>query len=224
MPERNHAHAHASCAGHHRAPMGRAPRCGSPRPTAFQGSAHRGCSEPAARRFPVRPCAPQDRHGRPTAPQPRPAPTTSCPRRMHSARGPRLCLLDTAQLLEAVLELLLLLAGARLGLGESRAQQPVPRLELLHRRHVVIDEREARGAAAAKRILEAKEHNGLRVRDLVHLGELLLQLRLWDARRVRVQDLAHKLLALQQRVGDELFRADCARLCRLTHGAHAMEP
>eukprot|EP00170_Pyropia_yezoensis_P002597 contig_10930_g2601 len=90
----------------------------------------------------------------------------------------RLCL--PPHRLHPVLALLPLLAGARRGRSQALANQPILGLKLLRIVQRVVDDSKAGGLAATKGNAKAKHKDGLRVRHLVHLRQLILQLRLGD--------------------------------------------
>jgi len=87
------------------------------------------------------------------------------------------------------------------------AGQTVLGLELLGEVQGVVDEGEARGAAATEvgAESEGEDHIG---GDLVHGGQLLADLGLVHRRQSRVQDIADHLFPGEQAVGHELAGAD----------------
>ena len=106
---------------------------------------------------------------------------------------------------------------------ETVPHEPVAGLDLLRGLEGVVDERKAGALAAAVLRAETKNADGVLGR-LVHLAQALAQLVLADVGPVRVQHVDDHLLALQQRVADELARAQrhlalghcgcvCGRLC-----------
>merc|ERR1719356_2340866 len=121
----------------------------------------------------------------------------------------RLGLLLAAHLLSPVLRVLLsAAAGAALVLPDARALQTVLRLELLGLVDVVVDEAEAGAAATAKSSLESEQLDAVVVVHLVHLRQLLRQIRLGDVGNARVDNVEDELLAAQQRILLELAGAD----------------
>lgn len=84
----------------------------------------------------------------------------------------------TTELLDTVLLLLDLLAGLGNLLLKARTDHTVLGLELLHGVNVVVDQTEPSGLATTKLSAEAEEADARVVRDIVHLGELLAELRL----------------------------------------------
>merc|ERR1719316_1287457 len=133
-----------------------------------------------------------------------------------SLASTRLCLLLSADLLPAVLCLLLATpSGGLLVTDEARANQAILGLELLQLVLVVIDEPEACAPAAAKRRLEAEELDTIVVMHLVHLRKFTSQVLLRHVRHARVQNVKHELLPTQQWVALELPRANA----EIAHGA-----
>jgi len=105
---------------------------------------------------------------------------------------------SAAHLLHPVAALLALLARLLLLLEETVAGQTVLGLELLGEVQGVVDEGEARGAAATEvgAESEGEDHIG---GDLVHGGQLLADLGLVHRRQSRVQDIADHLLSCNRR-------------------------
>jgi len=114
----------------------------------------------------------------------------------------------SSRLLVPILPLLPLLSTGLLDLGGmSHSDQPVVGFEFLHRLDGVVDEREARGFAAA--VLGAHAENvDLVFVGLVGFGEFCAQVVFADVRAVGVQDIDNELLAREEAVGDELASAD----------------
>ena len=94
----------------------------------------------------------------------------------------------------------------------THPNQPVLGLELPLRRLVIVDQREACAPSTTKVCLQTERDDTLLV-GLVHLGELLAELRLGDIRTRRVQDVNDELTACEEAVGDELAGPDCYRGC-----------
>ena len=142
--------------------------------------------------------------------------------RLQRLQKRRLLLVEDGSLLGAtalegtVLALLNLLPGGRhLGL-EASLDQAMLGLELLHSLNAVVDESESAGLAATEVGAEAEQGDLVVVPDVVHLGDLLLELSLGDVGTARVQDVHHELAAAQQPVGHELAGPDGDGL--LAHG------
>jgi len=77
----------------------------------------------------------------------------------------------------------------------------------LHRLARVVDEGKASGSSTTKGSSHA-ENDALLLGGLVHLGELLGELRLGDVGTSRVDDIENHLLPLEQTVGDELASSE----------------
>merc|ERR1712046_64205 len=113
-----------------------------------------------------------------------------------------------------VLPILELLTGLPRVLEEVHSSKSVLVLELLRSDDRVVNEPETGRLAASERGPETENYDSLGVLEVVHLGELLHDLRLWDVRSSRVKDVDDELLPLKKPVGHELSGPDSARLVR----------
>jgi hypothetical protein len=114
---------------------------------------------------------------------------------------------STTEGLLPVLALLPLLSAGTLGLGgHANSDEPVLGLELLHGLGRVIDKGETSGLATTEVGAET-EDGDLVLLGLVEATELLAELLLGDVGAVGVEDINDHLLAAEQRVANELARA-----------------
>ena len=119
----------------------------------------------------------KNQYSRPSL-QPAPIASSRPPKNSTRKNLHDLVLRGTAKLLDTVLLLLDLLAGLGNLLLKARTDHTVLGLELLHGVNVVVDQTKPSGLATTKLSAEAEEADARVVRDIVHLGELLAELRL----------------------------------------------
>ena len=130
-------------------------------------------------------------------------------RKLSAELGGVLALLLTTRFLSLELHLLLLATVRSAGSNEAGTTKTVLGLELLRCLLILVNESEPGSASATELGLEAKDRDVPRILHLVHGGKLLGNLFARGSRDIRVNHLNHKLLSLQQRIGQELLSPDC---------------
>jgi hypothetical protein len=90
---------------------------------------------------------------------------------------------------------------------QTYANKTVPRLELLVRSLVVVDQSEARCPSTTK-LCPKTEYDNTGLVSLVDTSELLGEIRLRDVGAPRVEDLYDKLAAGEEPIGEELAGAN----------------